>query len=298
MNKYTRKIVHSTEGRRAKFFNLLRLMNTSNIRKRQKSAKKHADRQSMLSRKLDDGISVFEPDTFAGQLEATNFTANYFDSLSSEEILNRRQNKKSQLLTGLFPSKELRIGNPVVDFALSPEILRAVTNYLGSVPIITNIDFWYSVSTPDISNSQLYHCDYASDKQVKLFLYASDVTVDDGPLVAIDAASSKRVRDIYKYKWGKRLSDEQVEKVVPKGEHRVMHGAAGTLVFADTSSCFHYGSRVAQDGQDRKLCMIQYSPAHSFVVREKGRIKYFDVIQGKEKLSDLQKAALGHDEAL
>lgn len=174
--------------------------------------------------------------------------------------------KKKQLVTGLLPETELTADSPFIRFALRPEILRCVSDYLGAVPLLSNIDVWASLPSSEIANSQLYHRDWADLSQVKVFVHGNDVARENGPLVVLDATVSESVRKSTRYRWrGKRyrIDDERMKSLAGE-DGRELLGPAGTVALVDTCRCFHYGSRLSEPGSSRALCVMKFSLPSAF----------------------------------
>ena len=184
--------------------------------------------------------------------------------IANVDVDQSRGNKKDQLLTRLLKKEEKTLESPFVQLVLRKDIIAAISNYLGMVPILNKVDIWYSKPSPQLSNSQLHHCDFESYKQLKLFVAISDVSIESGPLTVVDAKSSADVRKQIGYRFGQKINDEIIEKYVPKDSQHVAVGPKGTMIFADTSSCFHYGSRVETDDKHRVVAMYQFLRPQSF----------------------------------
>lgn len=175
--------------------------------------------------------------------------------------------KKPQLLTGLLPEKDLTLGSPFIRFALRPDVLRCVSDYLGAVPLLADVDVWASLPSSELANSQLYHCDWADLSQVKVFVHGSDVDRESGPIVVMGATESESVRRRVRYRWrGEhyRISDERMRSLVADGVSQEVLGPAGTVALVDTCRCFHYGSRLSEPGASRALCMLRFSLPSAF----------------------------------
>ncbi|MCB0704430.1 MAG: hypothetical protein KDC34_03935 [Saprospiraceae bacterium] len=186
--------------------------------------------------------------------------------VANNDLEALRRNSKDQLLTGLLKKEWLDYDSPFVQFVLREEIASSVANYLGMMPVITKIDVWYSKASPELSNSQLHHCDFESIRQLKLFVYASDVTEDNGPLVVMKASDSEKVRNQIHYRYGQKIKDEVIDPIVPPSQQLKALGGPGTMIFGDTSRCFHYGSRVNDDQQSRIVILYQFLRPQSFLM--------------------------------
>ena len=68
----------------------------------------------------------------------------------------------------LLSSKDFNIDSKVFKFITNDGIIDIVSNYLGLIPLLTHISFWYSPNQKDVENSsQEYHLDHEDIKQVK-----------------------------------------------------------------------------------------------------------------------------------
>lgn len=205
------------------------------------------------------------------------------------------KNKKRFLVNVLYRDTLTR-DSEIVKFALRPDVLRTVSDYLGMAPLLTSIAVFHSDTVDGVpTSSQLYHCDGDDVAQVKIFIYCSDVDARSGPLTIVEAAATRVVQARTRYKYGQRLSDEQVRGAFNGVREHAILGRAGTAVFLDTSRCLHYGSRVAAGAPPRLVTMIQYSTPYSFMVpwRYRGSLPYTRLSDPSD--SPLQRLVLGVD---
>jgi hypothetical protein len=144
----------------------------------------------------------------------------------------------------------------IMRLALARPILDAVTRYLGAVPILS--DASVIVSLPNLSEvgSQLYHLDFADDRQIKLFVCVDEVTDEHGPFTFLPATESEHVVEGLRYDRG-RLTIEEVERFLGPGRDIRLVGEPGRGMLVDTSRCLHYGSR--QNSKIRVMLLIQYN---------------------------------------
>ena len=157
----------------------------------------------------------------------------------------------------------------LVKLAMSPPILKVVSDYFGYLPILYRLNALYSRNDIIYENSsQFFHLDPEDFRQVKIFLYLNDINEEAGPFCLLNAQASREVSQKLNYRKG-RLKDEEVFAIAGRQNFFELTGKAGTLIFVDTSQCYHFGSRPGS--QPRKVIMIQYiSPfAASFGLGEK-----------------------------
>ncbi len=174
--------------------------------------------------------------------------------------------RKTFLLNRLDPAL-LSLDSPILRFALNPEILSAVSRYLGMVPILANIKVFLSEpSDTEPWSSQLFHCDAHDKAQVKAFVYCSDIGPENGPLTLIPAKESERIRARINYRYPKRIPDSVIDEAREERSPEVVTGPPGTVCLFDSSRCFHYGSRVSPGSTPRVVLMVQYLTPFAFTV--------------------------------
>jgi hypothetical protein len=143
-----------------------------------------------------------------------------------------------------------------LDFATSSELLATVSHYLKSIPALSTtlpsgIRFVESNAAfddrPDQpKDSQLYHIDYYSLPNVYVLVLLRDTTPEHGPWTFLPRGVSQKARVALNY-WtrerGYRVTDEDMYSVVDRKEAIEFCYPLGTVLFIESSGCFHYGSR-------------------------------------------------------
>ena len=144
-----------------------------------------------------------------------------------------------------------------LDFITSSEILATVTHYLKTIPVLSKtrppgIRFMESNQNLDpnppgaFAESQLYHLDLHDTPLVYVIVLIEDVTSESGPWTFLPASVSERAaKALGNQKRGHnyRVTDEEMYRVVDPKEAIVFAYPKGTVLFIDSSRCFHYGSR-------------------------------------------------------
>ena len=137
--------------------------------------------------------------------------------------------------------------------------------------MITNLSLWYSPNDKVFKNSsQEYHLDHEDFRQVKGFLFINDIDHETGPLNIINAQQSNNIQKLINYKLTKsqkRVSDKTIKILKNKNsdiKEDVMIGGSGDLLLCDTSSCFHFGSRLGS--KPRFILAFQYITPFGFSV--------------------------------
>ena len=141
---------------------------------------------------------------------------------------------------------ELGPTDPWFRAVASERLLDIANAYLEMWSKLEYVDVWYSVPQPATGeriSSQRWHRDYNDKHLLKVFLYLVDVDENMGPFQYVagsqpggayaDAWAWQPLGDNYP-------TEEELEARVPASEVKAFTGAAGTLVFCNTSG-FHRG---------------------------------------------------------
>ncbi len=148
----------------------------------------------------------------------------------------------------------------ILDFALSSEVLTAVADHLQAVPLLsltlapgvrlTESRADYDTAGGPPKESQLFHLDHHDSPLVYVIVLLKDVTPDSGPFCFLPAAASARAAAALGYRRRGapyRVTDEEMYAVIDPAEVHKLIYPRGTVLFVDSSRCFHYGSRMAID---------------------------------------------------
>jgi len=144
-----------------------------------------------------------------------------------------------------------------LDFITSSEILAPVTHYLKTIPVLSKtrppgIRFMELNQNLDpnppgaFAESQLYHLDLHDRPLVYVIVLIEDVTSESGPWTFLPASVSARAAEALgnqKRGHNYRVTDEEMYRVIDPKEAIVFAYPKGTVLFIDSSRCFHYGSR-------------------------------------------------------
>ena len=156
----------------------------------------------------------------------------------------------------LFPG-DLEKYPAILDFILSSQVLAIAARHLKTVPVLSKtlppgVRFMESnvALDPDwagpVRESQLYHLDIHDTPLVYVLLLVEDVTDESGPWTFLPASTSARATAALRYRQprkGYRVTDEQMYAVVDPKEAISFTGKRGSVLFIDSSECFHFGSR-------------------------------------------------------
>ncbi len=178
------------------------------------------------------------------------------------EVVRERGGKKHSdsqqpfLRSLLFPG-DLEKYPAILDFVLSSEVLATAAHHMGIVPVLSKtlppgVRFMESNAALDpdahgpFRQSQLYHLDIHDTPLVYVLLAVEDITEENGPWTFLPASVSERAKAGLGYqKRGSeyRVTDEEMYQVIDPKEAIRFTGKKGSVLFIDSSACFHYGSR-------------------------------------------------------
>jgi hypothetical protein len=146
-----------------------------------------------------------------------------------------------------------------LDFASSPQLVATLAEYLGFIPALsktlpTGVRVVESGKHLDAlahlppRDSQVFHIDPYDHPMVYVIVLVRDCTPEMGPFTFLPAAASEAAAKQLDY-WSRgrpyRLSDEEVYSVANERETVELVYPRGTVLFVDTSRCFHFGARNA-----------------------------------------------------
>ncbi len=168
----------------------------------------------------------------------------------------------------LKSSKDFDYDSPEFKFVTSKYLIEIVSKYLNCIPILTSLSLWCSPNNKFIENSsQEYHLDHEDYKQIKGFLYLNEIDLQTGPVNIINASESDHIQNLMDYKMteaNKRVNDKMIQDLKKDIEinEKIMTGSSGDLLLCDTSSCFHFGSRLGT--KPRFILAFQYITPFGF----------------------------------
>jgi len=196
------------------------------------------------------------------------------DKIIAERSGERRSSKGAyrSYFQDVWTPEDLERYPSFLDFATSGDVLSVVSHYLKSIPVLSTalpagIRFVESNAAFDDQpdkphDSQLYHIDYYSLPNVYILVLLRDTTHEHGPWTFLPRGVSQKARRALNY-WsrqrGYRVSDEDIYSVVDRKEAIEFSYPRGTVLFIESSGCFHYGSR--NSIKPRFQLMIGYTGA-------------------------------------
>lgn len=161
-----------------------------------------------------------------------------------------------------FPvlAKDFEADSPSMRFGMHPHIVAPIVRYCGMLPILFNMFVTRAHTTELLEKSpHFFHLDPEDTISFKVFVHLTDVDADCGPFHALRADSTQAVIARLGYRGIERITDAQVEELVGWKNVTQALGPAGTVVFADTTRCLHFGGRPRKPGKPvRDMLVFQY----------------------------------------
>ena len=173
------------------------------------------------------------------------------------------EGSKASFLTKLA-TREFDAGDPFVRIALHPAVLNVANGYLELRSTLRALELWHTRPTPGSAiQTQLWHRDADDVMNVKLFVYFTDVRVPAGPLTyAPRTHPLGDRRTVPEHDEHRRSRDDQMARIVPKGEWRILAGPPGTVVFADTCG---YHKQLKPESDERVKLVAHYVSGTPYV---------------------------------
>jgi ectoine hydroxylase-related dioxygenase (phytanoyl-CoA dioxygenase family) len=144
-----------------------------------------------------------------------------------------------------------------------PVINSLVRFYLRTAIQVRHVSLWHSFPAvnfqPESELAQLFHFDLDEFRWLKLFIFLTDVDLENGPHVYIPGTHKPGSKSSELLKRGySRITDDDMELYHPRSTWREILCEAGTMVLADTR-CWHKGAPVL-DGV-RSVLQPEYAPS-------------------------------------
>ena len=154
---------------------------------------------------------------------------------------------------------DLRRWPALLDVATSPELVGTVAEYLGFLPalsktlptgvrVVESGKHLDALSHLPPRDSQVFHIDPYDYPMVYVIVLLRECTAEMGPFTFLPASVSEQASANLGY-WSRgrpyRLSDEEVYSAAGEQATVRLTYPRGTVLFVDTSRCFHYGARDA-----------------------------------------------------
>jgi hypothetical protein len=149
---------------------------------------------------------------------------------------------------------------------LDDNISKFLQQYYGGYFKVEKVEYWRNYHVPsEVSEkteaySNRWHCDARPTTSVKLFVYLTDVTEDDGPF---HCQSISRTKELVKMGFHDRHNPNLSEDILEDPKHcKKMTGNKGAAVWCNTELCFHRAD-IPKEGHYRDIIQYQFAPSET-----------------------------------
>lgn len=206
---------------------------------------------------MRDGWALDTSGTLPHLQELLDVTESLIEERAGVKDLKRRVNLDKPYWQRLNQRGDIKKYPSFLNFALSSEVLETVGRYIGTIPVLSKtlppgVRFVESNAAfedeenPPLRSSQFYHLDIHDSPLVYIIVLLRDVTMEHGPWCFLPGSVSDRAQKALGYRRrgaAYRVTDEEMYRHVDEREMIPLTYPKGTVLFIDSSRCFHYGSR-------------------------------------------------------
>jgi hypothetical protein len=149
---------------------------------------------------------------------------------------------------------------PVLALGMTPEVLAPIVRYCGMLPVLLNAFTTRAHNTEILTNTaHLFHLDPEDVISFKIFVHLTEVDADCGPFHALPAHLTEEILARRGYAGIDRLTDEEMGALIDWKDVVQVTGPPGTVAYADTTRCFHFGGRPRAPGKPvRDMIVYHY----------------------------------------
>jgi hypothetical protein len=137
---------------------------------------------------------------------------------------------------------------------LDARILGVVQQYLKLPVAYHGAVLRHSLVDGEFAGPRLWHQDCEDFHVLRMVVYLNDVAPGGGPFEYIPRSLRVAYDDFH---GDRQLTDDRVQKVVPREKWKRFYGPVGTVVLCDTAKVLHH--EAMQTERDRSVVMIGYS---------------------------------------
>ena len=214
-------------------------------------------------RRSNPATTHFDPEAGCGEFNALEFSWGEKVIAKSERMWNdfksKTQVKGNQdgkpYRADLLGRRDILEQHEFLLFACDAGLVSAVSAYLGTFPVLANIQLWHTGKNDYLQSAQRFHIDQEDFRQIKIFINVKEVKPDNGPLTVLKAQASKRILKKFENPY-QRVPDKIISENSDMGDVIEFIGQAGSAGYADTARCFHMGSRTRSGS--RLVLMLHY----------------------------------------
>ncbi|MGK7936843.1 MAG: phytanoyl-CoA dioxygenase family protein [Xenococcaceae cyanobacterium] len=146
-------------------------------------------------------------------------------------------------------------------WGLEEKLLNIIESYIGLPVIYQGLTMNRDIANGKKVGIRRWHLDWEDRRMIKIIIYLNDVDTDGGPYEYIPQNLTLRGIESLKYDNVGFVSDEEMDKAIPRYNWQTCVGQAGTVVITDTSNVFHRAKpTVKNDRFTISLCYTSVQP--------------------------------------
>jgi len=133
---------------------------------------------------------------------------------------------------------------PILQLGLEDRLLTIMEHLLGVPPAFTSVHLRKDVGNGRQVGTRIWHVDTEDQKVVRVIIYLSDVTINDGPFEYIPKQFNSKLKPLLargKRAAGDPILNQEMSQYVPEQAWAQGIGPKGTVVIADNAALFHHG---------------------------------------------------------
>src|SRR5262249_50767458 len=153
-------------------------------------------------------------------------------------------------------------------FLKGRELMTVASLHLGFAPRLRRLALFFNQPLPDLKGprnvEKHFHTDSHDFRILKLFVYLRDTGPRNGPFTYVRGSHyhGRRRGPACRLPSYSEISGEEMATFAPRSEWIEATGAAGTIVFAETSG-IHRGGRTEQGS--RLMLVAEYASHHPWI---------------------------------
>ena len=148
-------------------------------------------------------------------------------------------------------------------WGLEEKLLDLIENYIGLPVIYQGLTMHRDIANGQKTHIRQWHLDWEDRRMIKIIIYLNDVDTDGGPYEYISQNLTLRgITNLKYYNLG-FISDEEMDRAIPRSSWQTRVGQAGTVIITDTSNVFHRAKPAVKN--DRFAITLCYTSMQPYV---------------------------------
>jgi hypothetical protein len=153
----------------------------------------------------------------------------------------------------------------ITAWGTEPRLLNLIENYIGLPITYHGVHLRKDFPSEHQFDTLLWHKDAEDRRIIKIFLYLEDVEEKHGPFEYIPKSlisiwNSYRINLQLKRSRYLGITDQIVEKIIPRSAWKSCPGVAGTVIIGDTRNILHHGTLRIEERSALFFCYTATPP--------------------------------------